>query len=148
MVFGVATLKEHSLMFWYLTHALDQTDRPLSYLPIGATSKRRKGSMNKRIREVEHSTFTPLVPSITRGMGRAATTFYRKEMCLTAKWYAATWASVCWEPQLCPLEELDLLGPEWWMWGVVVCFHCVALRHTAKDYARVLVNDICTCTVV
>jgi len=32
----------------------------------------------KRIREVEHATFMPLVMSATGGMGRAATTFYKR----------------------------------------------------------------------
>ena len=33
---------------------------------------------DRRIREVEHSTFTPLVLSTTGGMGRAATPFYKR----------------------------------------------------------------------
>ena len=32
----------------------------------------------ERVREVEHATFTPLVLSVTGGMGRAATTFYSR----------------------------------------------------------------------
>ena len=32
----------------------------------------------QRVREVEHATFTPLVMSATGGMGRAATTFYKR----------------------------------------------------------------------
>ena len=38
----------------------------------------KKRQYDQRIREVEHSTFTPLVLSITGGMGRAATTFYKR----------------------------------------------------------------------
>ena len=38
----------------------------------------KKRQYNQRIRDVEHSTFTPLVLSTTEGMGRAATTFYRR----------------------------------------------------------------------
>ena len=38
----------------------------------------KKRQYDRRIREVEHSTFTPLVLSTTGGMGRAATTFYKR----------------------------------------------------------------------
>ena len=38
----------------------------------------KKRRYNQRIRDVEYSTFTPLVLSTTGGMGRAATTFYRR----------------------------------------------------------------------
>ena len=32
------------------------------------------------VREIEHGTFTPLVLSTTRGMGKAATAFYTKDL--------------------------------------------------------------------
>ena len=38
----------------------------------------KKRQYEQRVREVEHTTFTPLVLSATGGMGRAATTFYRR----------------------------------------------------------------------
>ena len=38
----------------------------------------KRRSYEQRIREVEHSTFTPLVLSSTGGMGKAATTFYKR----------------------------------------------------------------------
>ena len=38
----------------------------------------KKRSYEQRIREVEHSIFTPLVLSSTGGMGKAATTFYKR----------------------------------------------------------------------
>ena len=38
----------------------------------------KKRQYAQRIREVEHSTFTPLVLSTTGGMGRATTTFYKR----------------------------------------------------------------------
>ena len=38
----------------------------------------KKRQYEQRIQEVEHATFTPLVMSSTGGMGRAATTFYKK----------------------------------------------------------------------
>ena len=33
---------------------------------------------DQRVRDIEHASFTPLVLSTTGGMGRAATTFYRR----------------------------------------------------------------------
>ena len=38
----------------------------------------QKRQYDQKIRDVEHSTFTPLVLSTTGGMGRAATTFYKR----------------------------------------------------------------------
>ena len=38
----------------------------------------KKRQYEQRVREVEHATFTPLVMSAAGGMGRAATTFYRR----------------------------------------------------------------------
>ena len=38
----------------------------------------KKRQYEQRVREVENATFTPLVFSTTGGMGRAATTFYRR----------------------------------------------------------------------
>ena len=55
------TSKPHCLSSTYRRHELE---------------KRR--SYEQRIHEVEHSTFTPLVLSSTGGMGKAATTFYKR----------------------------------------------------------------------
>ena len=38
----------------------------------------KKRHYEERVREVERATFTPLVMSTTGGMGRAATTFYKR----------------------------------------------------------------------
>ena len=38
----------------------------------------KKRQYEERVREVEHATFTPLVMSTTGGMGKAATTFYKR----------------------------------------------------------------------
>ena len=50
--------------------------------PLTSVYRRReqekKRQCKQRVREVEHATFTPLVMSATGGMGRAATTFYRR----------------------------------------------------------------------
>ena len=40
---------------------------------------------DQRVREVEHATFTPLVLSTTGGMGRAATTFYKRLASMVAE---------------------------------------------------------------
>ena len=38
----------------------------------------KKRQYDQRVREIENSTFTPLVMSCTGGMGKAATTFYER----------------------------------------------------------------------
>ena len=38
----------------------------------------KKRQYEQRVREVQHSTFTPLVMSTTGGMGKAAATFYKR----------------------------------------------------------------------
>ena len=45
----------------------------------------KKRQYDQRVREVEHATFTPLVLSATGGMGRAATTFYKRLTSMIAK---------------------------------------------------------------
>jgi len=45
--------------------------------------KRRQ--YDQRVREIEHATFTPLVLSTTGGMGRAATTFYKRLAAMLAE---------------------------------------------------------------
>ena len=49
--------------------------------------REKKRTYEQRVREVEHSTFTPLVLSATGGMGNEATTFYKRLASLLAeKW--------------------------------------------------------------
>ena len=45
--------------------------------------KRRQ--YDQRVREIEHATFTPLVLSTSGGMGRAATTFYKRLAAMLAE---------------------------------------------------------------
>ena len=45
----------------------------------------KKRHYDQRVREVEHATFTPLVLSTTGGMGRAATTFYKRLASMVAE---------------------------------------------------------------
>ena len=63
---------------------LDQTDKP-ACSPLIDVMSRKKRQYDQRIRDVEHSTFTPLVLSTTGGMGRAATTFYRRLAAMPAE---------------------------------------------------------------
>ena len=47
----------------------------------------KKRAYEQRVREVEHSSFTPLVLSVTGGMANEATTFYKRlASCLAMKW--------------------------------------------------------------
>ena len=50
--------------------------------PVASVYRRheqeKRRQYEQRVQEVEHSTFTPLVMSTTGGMGRAATTFYKR----------------------------------------------------------------------
>ena len=49
--------------------------------------REKKRSYEQRIREIEHASFTPLVMSTTGGMGRDATTFYKRlASLLSYKW--------------------------------------------------------------
>ena len=54
--------------------------------------KRRQ--YDQRIREIEHATFTPLVLSITGGMGRAATIFYKRLASMVAEKRGSSYAQV------------------------------------------------------
>ena len=59
----------------------------------------KKCAYEQRIREVEHSSFTPLVLSATSGMANEATTFYKRlASCLALKWdytYSSTMSWLC-----------------------------------------------------
>ena len=49
--------------------------------------REKKRSYEQRVREIEHSSFTPLVMSTTGGMGKEATTFFKRlASLLSAKW--------------------------------------------------------------
>ena len=57
----------------------------------------KKNSYEQRIREVEHSTFTPLVLAATGGLGSEATTFYKRlASLLSAKWDNPYSSTLCW----------------------------------------------------
>ena len=59
--------------------------------------KEKKRAYEQRIREVEHSSFTPLVLSATGGMGREATSFYKRlSSMLAQKWDFPYSTTLCW----------------------------------------------------
>ncbi len=64
-------------MFECLIHMPLQIECPHYLPPIESTKISRK-EHKQRVREVEHSSFTPIVLSLTGGLGNAATTCYKK----------------------------------------------------------------------
>jgi hypothetical protein len=57
----------------------------------------KKRAYEQRVREVEHSTFTPLVFSATGGMAKQSTTFYKRLASLLAdKWEQPYSSTLCW----------------------------------------------------
>ena len=57
----------------------------------------KKRAYEQRIREVEHTTFTPLVLSATGGLAREATTFYKRlSSMLASKWDQTYSSTLCW----------------------------------------------------
>ena len=117
--FGVAALKEHSLMFGYSTLALDRTGKPPSNLLTDVMSRRRKDKWPKdqsSNTQLLHHWFYQLLGGWGEWLQPSTRNYLlcwvRKGMSLTAKClvrYTAVWASVWWEPQWCWLEESDPL---------------------------------------
>ena len=57
----------------------------------------KKRAYKQRVRDVEHSSFTPLVLSVTGGMGAEATTFYKRlAALLSQKWDTPYSMTICW----------------------------------------------------
>ena len=80
----------------------------------------KKRQYEQKIREVEHSTFTPLVLSTTGGMGRAATTFYKRLAAMLSEkrdvpyskmigWIRCRMSFSLVRASVCQSEEPDLL---------------------------------------
>ena len=89
-----------------------------SWPPLIRISQEKRRQYDQRVREVEHATFTILVLSTKGGMGRAATTFYKRLASMVAEkemspmlplWigYDADWALHLWEILSCPSGEWD-----------------------------------------
>ncbi len=59
--------------------------------------KEKKRAYQQRIQDVKHSSFTPLVLSVTGGMGVEATTFYKRlASLLSHKWDSPYSKTLCW----------------------------------------------------
>ena len=59
--------------------------------------REKKRAYEQRVREVEHSTFTPLVFSATGGMASEATNFYKRLASMLAlKWDSPYSSTLCW----------------------------------------------------
>ena len=59
--------------------------------------KEKKRAYEQRVREVEHSSFTPLILSATGGMGTEATSFYKHlSSMLAQKWDFPYSSTLCW----------------------------------------------------
>ena len=59
--------------------------------------REKKRAYEQRVREVEHSSFTPLVIAATGGLGNEATTFYKRlASMLSQKWDTPYSTTLCW----------------------------------------------------
>ena len=57
----------------------------------------KKRAYQQRVQDIEHSSFTPLVLSVTGGMGVEATTFYKRlAALLSQKWDSPYSKTLCW----------------------------------------------------
>ncbi len=79
----------HNYLSWLLYNVLyiEAWSLMLIFLVASCYKKHeneKKHAYDQRIREVEHSTFTPLVLSATGGLARQATTFYKRLSTLLA----------------------------------------------------------------
>ena len=87
MVFREDSSRKHFLMLGFSTPALNRTTSLPCKPPIKKHEQLKRRHYDQRVREIEHSTFTPLVLSTTRGMEKAATTFYKRlASFLSDKW--------------------------------------------------------------
>ncbi len=90
-VYGEALSSVPILMSESLTPMLHLTDT--TQTRIGYTNSKKKRAYEQRIREVEHSSFTPLVLSATGGLAREVNTFYKRlALCNWTKHTAARYA--------------------------------------------------------
>ena len=123
---GGVGLKGHFSMWGYLTQAPNQTSKPHCPLLIDVTRWRRSGRTNNEFARWNTQLslpFTPLVLSSTGGMGKAATTFYKRlssmlserEMCPAVRWldgYGVGWALPCFEHRSCRSEAQGHLSTD------------------------------------
>ena len=78
-------MKNLSVMCGFLIHMLLPTE--MSLLCLHVIEKIKKTAYKQRIREIEHSSFVPLIFSASGGMGFEASVFYKRLASLLAeKW--------------------------------------------------------------
>ena len=98
MAFGEVVLRKHTWTYKCLTHMLPVTGRPTSPIVKANTKLRKKTCLwTTHQREVEHSTFTPLVFSATGGMAKQSTTFNKRlAFLLAVKWDHSYSSTLSW----------------------------------------------------
>jgi len=74
---------------------------PFNSQPLSACYRKYENikipAYEQRVREVEHSSFTPLVMSLTGGLGNAATVFYKRlASLLSSKWDLPYSSTIAW----------------------------------------------------
>ena len=67
----------------------------------GKHKREKKRAYEQRIREVEHSSFTPLVFSATGGIGREATCFYKRLASMLAQKWDQPYSTTLWWLRCC-----------------------------------------------
>ena len=88
-------MKGHTLMSGYSTLTINQHPQQQSVYRCHEQLKRN--AYEQRIREVEYASFTPLVMSLTGGLGPAATTTYKHlASLLSAKWNQSYGSVMAW----------------------------------------------------
>ena len=98
MEYGMEDMIRPSLMSESSTRLLRPTEVRLLQPPIGSMSVRKSvHAYEQRVREVEHSSFIPLVLSASGGMGTEASIFYKRLATLLAdKWDSHYSRTLCW----------------------------------------------------
>ena len=87
-VFGVDAMREPFLMWeFFIPMAPSHSQSSLASTYRKQEALKKRAYELQRIREVEHSSFTPLVFSATGGMAKEASPFYKRlASCLATKW--------------------------------------------------------------
>ena len=80
---GVGAMSVPSLTSGFSIHMHLLTDSPFPPA-IGNMKTSKKRDYEQRVREIEHGSFTPLVMSLTGGLGRAANVCYKRLASLIA----------------------------------------------------------------
>ena len=119
--------REHFLILGFLTTLPPRTDSQGSVYCKHENLKKRH--YEQRIREIEHSSFTPLIFSLTGGLGPAATIFYKRLASLLAiKWDQNYSATMGW--LRCRLSFSLLRSPIMCIRGARSSLHCFERQAT------------------